>query len=56
MAVAGRRGVTHFLVLPAMLKAFLNDLREQGLVYTQEELVPWLGSGAACCRHTCSKA
>jgi hypothetical protein len=38
----GEEVCLNFVAPPALLKRFLDDLREQGLDYSQEEIVPWM--------------
>ncbi len=40
----GEEVLLNFLAPPAVLEAFLNDLREQGLAFSQEEIIPWMVS------------
>ena len=32
----------NFLAPPALLERFLNDLKEQGLAFSEEEVIPWM--------------
>lgn len=38
----GEEVLLNFLAPPALLDRFLADLKEQGLTYREEEVVPWM--------------
>jgi hypothetical protein len=38
----GEEVLLNFLAPPALLERFLADLREQGLAYSEQEVIPWM--------------
>ena len=38
----GAEGCLTFLAPPALLERFLDDLKEQGWAFSEEEVIPWM--------------
>ena len=38
----GEEVCLNFLAPPALLERFLNDLKEQGWAFSEEEVIPWM--------------